>query len=100
MARAKDAAVNGGDATARAFETAQRRWTVALGATDPVIRAQIAMQDALAKQKLVGNRAVELGIATQAAAAEQLDRVRAKHEAQIQVLREQTGQLSTGERAM
>ena len=100
MARAKAASVDGGSATATSFETAQRRWTVALGATDPVIKAQIAMQDALAKQQLIGNRAVELGIATQAAAAAQLDNVRLKHEAGIQVLRKQTGQLTAGERAM
>lgn len=100
MEKAKAAAVDGGTATATSFESAQRRWTAALGATDPVIRAQIKMQDDLAKQTLIGNKAVELGITTQAAAAAQLAKVTQKHEENILKIKEHTGQLTLGQRAM
>lgn len=87
MARAKAAAIDGGNATASSFEKAQARWTASLAATDPVIKAQIAMERELAKQRAAGSDAVRLGIATQDAAAAQLDRVRQKHEALIQTLK-------------
>jgi hypothetical protein len=99
MDKAKQAAIDGGNATGQSFEAAQRRWAASLGKTDPVIRAQIKMQDELAKQQVVGNRAVELGIATQAAAEMQLAKVRAEHEKGITKLREQNGQLTASERA-
>jgi hypothetical protein len=99
MARAKAAAVDGGNATAQSFEAAQRRWVQSLGATDPVIRAQIKMKDDLAKQEAVNSKAVQLGIATTDAAKAQMDAVRSKHEGLIQTIREQTGQLTTNEKA-
>jgi hypothetical protein len=86
MAKAKAAAVDGGTATATAFERAQQKWTQSLGATDPIIRAQIAMEKDLARQRAVNADAVKLGIATQEAANAQLDRVRQKHEANIVAL--------------
>jgi hypothetical protein len=79
MARAKKAAVDAGTTTATSFERAQQRWTQSLGATDPVIRAQIAMERDLAKQRAINTDVVRLGIATQEAANSQLDKVRQKH---------------------
>jgi Ca2+-binding EF-hand superfamily protein len=99
MAKAKAAAVDGGAATAQSFESAQRRWVQSLGATDPVIRAQIRMKDDLAKQEAINTRAVQLGIATSDAAKSQMDAVRQKHEGMIQTIREQTGQLAGNEKA-
>jgi hypothetical protein len=99
MARAKAAGIDGGNATAQSFEAAQRRWVQSLGATDPVIRAQIRMKDDLAKQEGINTRAVQLGIATTDAAKAQMDAVRQKHEGIIQTIREQTGQLTTNEKA-
>jgi hypothetical protein len=86
MKRAKVAAVDGG-AVPTAFERAQARWTQSLGATDPVIKAQIAMERDLARQRAINADAVKLGIATQDAAAKQLDAVRQKHEQYIQTIR-------------
>jgi hypothetical protein len=100
MARAKQAAVDGGNATASSFEQAQRRWVNALGTTDPLIKAQIKMQQDLARQQAINTQAVQLGIATQEAAAAQLDKVRQKHEANIQAIKASTGQLTLSERAM
>lgn len=100
MARAKAAAVDGGSVTASSFESAQRRWTASLGATDPVIKGQIAMETALARQRNIGADAVRLGIATQESANVQLDRVKQKHEANIAAIKEETGQLTAGERTL
>ena len=99
MAKAKAAAVTGGVATAQSFEAAQKKWVQSLGATDPVIRAQIRMKEDLAKQEAINTKAVQLGIATSDAAKAQLDAVRQKHEGMIQTIREQTGQLTTNEKA-
>lgn len=79
MGRAKKAAIDGGNVTASSFETAQRKWTQSLGATNPVIKAQIAMERDLARQRNINTEAVKLGIATQAAADAQLERVRQRH---------------------
>lgn len=86
MARAKEAAVKGGEATASSFESAQRRWVSSLGATDPVIKAQIKMESDLARQRKINDDAVKLGIATQAAADAQLEKVRKNHVAAIREL--------------
>jgi hypothetical protein len=83
MDKAKQAAVDGGDATATSFERAQSRWTASLAKTDPVIKAQIAMEKDLARQREIGADAVKLGIATQDAVAAQLDKVSQKHQAYI-----------------
>lgn len=86
MSRAKAAAVEGGQATASSFERAQARWVQSLQSTDPVIKAQIAMERDLTRQRELNAKAVSLGIASEEAAAAQLDRVRAKHEAYIATL--------------
>jgi hypothetical protein len=99
MARAKAAGIDAGAATAQSFEAAQKRWVQSLGATDPVIRAQIRMKDDLAKQEGINTKAVQLGIATTDAAKAQMDAVRQKHEGLIQTIRQQTGQLTTNEKA-
>lgn len=83
MEKMKKAAVDAGTTTATSFERAQQRWTQSLGTTDPVIKAQIAQQQALARQQAVNDQAVKLGIATQAAANAQLDRVRQKYQEHI-----------------
>jgi hypothetical protein len=100
MKRAKDAAVAGGTATATSFDAAQRKWVESLGRTDPVIKAQIAQQQALARQQAINDNAVRLGIATQEAAAAQLAKVKAQHDATIASVREHSGQLTVAERAM
>jgi hypothetical protein len=79
MEKAKAASVNAGSATATSFERAQQRWTAALAGTDPVIKAQIGMEQALQRQRQIGERAVQLGIATQKAHETQLENVRQKH---------------------
>jgi hypothetical protein len=99
MAKAKAAAVDGGVATATAFEKAQQRWNNSLAATDPLIKAQIAQAQAMARQQNINVDAEKLGITTREAAAAQLDKVRQKHDAIIQTVREQTGQLAGNEKA-
>jgi hypothetical protein len=79
MDKAKKAAVDTGEATATSFERAQAKWTASLAKTDPVIKAQIKMEQDLARQREIGNNAVKLGIATQDAAAAQLEKVRTQH---------------------
>lgn len=86
MDKAKRAAVEGGEATATSFERAQTKWTASLAKTDPVIKAQIAMERDLARQREIGANAVKLGIATQDAAGAQLDKVRQQHQAYISTL--------------
>lgn len=83
MDKAKKAANDTGNATASAFERAQQRWQDSLAKTDPVIRAQIQMQQALARQQAINTEAVKLGIATQEAAAAQLQRVNDKYQAYV-----------------
>lgn len=100
MDKAKKSAVDSGVATATAFEKAQQRWSTSLAATDPLIKAQIAQAQAMARQQNVNTDAVKLGITTNEAAAVQLDKVRQKHDAIIQSVREQTGQLNTNEKAL
>jgi phage-related minor tail protein len=85
MDKAKASAVASGDATASAFERAQQRWQASLAKTDPVIRAQISMQQALARQQAINNDAIRLGIVSQEAAVVQLDRVRAKYQVYVDV---------------
>lgn len=87
MSDAQRAAIEGGHATATSFERTQQAWTKSLGATDPIIKAQIAMERDLARQRAVNADAVRLGIASQEAAARQLDDVRQKHERYIQTVR-------------
>jgi hypothetical protein len=83
MARAKQAAIDGGGVTATSFEAAQKRWTASLAATDPVIKAQIAQQQAMAKQEAINTQAVKLGIVSQDAAASQLDKVKQKYQEHV-----------------
>src|SRR5258705_3509646 len=83
MDTAKRPAVEGGEATATSFERAQARWNQSLAKTDPVIKAQIAMEKDLARQREIGAEAVKLGIATQDAVAAQLDKVTQKHQEYI-----------------
>lgn len=90
MSEAKRIAIEGGNATATSFERTQQAWTKSLGATDPIIKAQIAMERDLARQRVIGADAVRLGIASQEAAAKQLDNVRQKHEQLIQATRTNT----------
>lgn len=86
MQKAKRSAIDGGEATATAFERAQSRWTQSLGKTDPIIKAQIAMERDLARQRQIGADAVKLGIASQDAANAQLEKVRQQHQAYIGTL--------------
>lgn len=79
MAKAKAAAESTGQATGTSFDQAMRKWQNSLAATDPVLKAQLKMQQALEQQTLTGNRAIELGITTQAGLATQLEVVRQKH---------------------
>jgi hypothetical protein len=83
MKRAKGAAVDAGEATASSFERAQSRWTSSLAKTDPIIKAQIAMEKDLARQREIGANAVKLGIASQEAANTQLAKVSQQHQAYI-----------------
>src|SRR5437868_1105290 len=83
MDKAKRSAVEGGEATATSFERAQAKWTASLAKTDPVIKAQIAMEKDLARQREIGANAVKLGIASQDAAGAQLNKVRQQHVAYI-----------------
>jgi hypothetical protein len=83
MDKAKKAANENGVATSSAFERAQQKWQQSLAATDPIIRAQIQMQQALARQQAINTEAVKLGIATQEAAAAQLQRVNDKYQGYV-----------------
>lgn len=83
MDRAKKSAMDTGQATATSFEAAQRKWQNSLAATDPVIRAQIKMEEALNKQRAISKTALDLGIGTQAAHAAQLERVRAQYQGYV-----------------
>lgn len=86
LAKAKAAANDTGSAMAggpNSFDSAVKKWTQSLAATDPVIRAQIQQQQALQRQVEINNQAVTLGIATQEAAAAQLEKVRDKYQAYI-----------------
>jgi hypothetical protein len=56
------------------FDGALKKWTQSLAATDPVLKAHIQAQKALQQQTEINTRAVQLGIATQDAAAAQLDK--------------------------
>jgi len=94
MARAKKSAVDAGEATASSFEKAQQRWEKSLMAVDPVLRAQIKMKEALARQDAISADAVRLGIATQEEAMAQFARVRDRQEEYIRRARE--GTLETG----
>jgi hypothetical protein len=100
MEKAKKAAIDGGTATASSFEAAQRRWTQSLAATDPVIKAQIAMERALASQRKAGDDAVRLGIASQAAASTQLEKVRQKHQELVNAARQGTAANDNHSRSM
>jgi hypothetical protein len=73
--------------TAKQLATAQMAWTESLAATDPVLKAQIAMQRDLAAVQKIGAEAVRLGIATQQQATAQLDKVRRGHEALIETVK-------------
>lgn len=86
MTRAKKSAVDAGDATASSFERAQSRWTASLAKTDPIIKAQIAMEKDLARQREINTSAVKLGITTQEAANTQLSKVAQQHQAYIATL--------------
>lgn len=94
MEKMKKAAVDAGSATASSFESAQKRWVNSLGATDPVIKAQIRMEQELARQRQINTKAVELGIATQAAADAQLGRLRKQHEGLVEAARAGTAATS------
>lgn len=76
MAKAKQAAVDTGQATASSFEQAQKRWVQALASTDPVIRAQIRMEQELQRQREIGIRATQLGVTTLEAHGAQMEKVR------------------------
>jgi hypothetical protein len=86
MKRAKGAAVDAGEASASSFDRAQSRWTASLAKTDPIIKAQIAMEKDLARQREISANAVKLGIASQDAANAQIERVRAQHQSYIATL--------------
>lgn len=96
MDKAKRAAVEAGEATATSFERAQARWNASLAKTDPVIKAQIAMEKDLARQREIGANAVKLGIASQDAVAAQLSKVNQQHQAYISTL----GNVSTATQKM
>lgn len=69
-----------GGGSITAFEAAERKWVSSLAAADPVIRAQINMQQALGRQMAINIEAVKLGITSQDAAAQQIEKVRAKYQ--------------------
>lgn len=77
------AAQEGTEGGVRSFDATLKRWQKSLGDTDPVIRAQIRMQQELQRQTDLNTRAVQLGIVTQDAASAQLDRVRAKYQGYV-----------------
>jgi hypothetical protein len=81
--RARQAAANAGESV-NSFDAVLKRWTGSLAATDPVLRAQVAQQQALQRQMSLNAEAVRLGIATQDAANAQLDRVNQKYGAYVQ----------------
>lgn len=94
MGRAKKAANDAGTSTS-SFEAAQRKWIQSLAATDPVLRAQVQMEQALQRQRETSRRALELGIGTQQAHAAQLERVREKYAGYVQQAQEAANANST-----
>lgn len=83
-------AANDGEGGVRSFDATLKQWTKSLAATDPVLRAQVAMQQAVQRQQDLNTRAVQLGIATQDAANTQLEKVRQRHQALLDDVKRST----------
>jgi hypothetical protein len=90
LAKAKAAANDASGAVAggpNSFDGALKKWTQSLAAADPVLKAQIQAQKALQQQTEINTRAVALGITTQDAANDQLDKVRQKFQGHVDAAR-------------
>lgn len=79
MKKSEETAKSTSQSIAGSYESVQKRWQNSLAATDPVLKAQMQMQQAVERQTLLGNRAVDLQIATHKQAAAQIEEVRQKH---------------------
>lgn len=79
LKKAEQQAIATGNATARTFEKQTAQWVNSLARIDPIMKAQIAMEKDLARQREINTNAVKLGITTQAAADAQIVKLTQYH---------------------
>lgn len=99
MARAKGSTENL-TAPIKTFDQAQRDLGRVMAANNPVFAAQLKMQAEMERTNVALTNSVKLGQISQSAANAEMAQTVKRHEANIQAIKEHTGQLTSGERAM
>lgn len=84
----------------KTFDQSQKQLGQVLASNNPVFAAQLKMQAEMERQNTALTQSVKLGQISQTAANAELAKTVSRHEANIQAIKEHTGQLTSGERAM